>query len=366
MSRIALATWDGGGNVPPLLHVGIELQARGHEVRVLGHAAQQPRFDAAGLSFVPYRHALPWSRTDPFDDLAIFERFADGGAGQDMAELVAAWNPDAAVIDCLMLGPLQAAQAQGLPTLALFHSFWAFFGEAFPQGPITEMAAPHGREPTKLWEAATEVLVTSDRELDPVQAEIPPNVHWTGVAQRAALPALRDDRSRVLLSLSTVWFPSQQESIQRILEAVGDLPIRVVATIDSNIAADRLQIPANVEAHAYVDHAEIMPTVAAVIGHGGHATTMFALAHGLPVLVIPQHPMLDQPMFGQILAARGAGLAVTQHPEVEEIQRAVTALLQDDSFAAGADAIGKRLREENGVDAAASRIEAVVGAGVTV
>src|SRR5947209_7495660 len=271
MSRILVVTWDGGGNVPPLMHIALELQGRGHAVRVLGHQTQRAKFAAAGLDFTGYRHAVAWSRVDPRDELDVFRTFSDAGAGRDLEELLDEWDADVAVLDCLMLGPIQAAQARGLSTVIVVHSFWAFFGERFPLSPVTEMGAPYGREPRRLWEAATDVLVATDRELDPVQADAPPNVRWTGVAQPPAAPASRSNRNRVLLSLSTVWFPGQQESMQEILDTLGKLPVEVVATIDRNIAAEILRVPSNVEAVSFVDHGEVMADVSLVIGHGGHA-----------------------------------------------------------------------------------------------
>lgn len=357
MAKIAVVTWDGGGNLPPLQHIAVELQRRGHEVKVLGHAVQRGRLEAAGLDFTPYRQALPWSRVKPFEDIEIFERFVDGGAGEDFRELLAEWRADLAIIDCLMLGPLQAAEAIGIPTVAVIHSLWAFFGEMFPQGPIGEMGAPHGRHPSELWEKATEVWVTTDRTLDPVQGDIPPNVRWTGVAQPPAKAVQDRNRKAVLLSLSTVYFPGQQESMQRILDAVGDLPITVVATIDENIAKGKLRIPDNVDARSFVDHGEVMPEVGMVIGHGGHATTMYALAHALPLLVIPQHPMLDQPVLGQLLAAAGAGIVLDQHPDAADIRRAVMTLLDDDTAAHAAAELGARIREHDGISQAVERVE---------
>ena len=36
MTEILIVTWDGGGNVPPALLIGAELQRRGHGVMVRG------------------------------------------------------------------------------------------------------------------------------------------------------------------------------------------------------------------------------------------------------------------------------------------------------------------------------------------
>src|SRR5581483_10641261 len=255
----------GGGNVPPLLHIARELQARGHEVTVLGHGSQSARFEAAGIPFAPRRHAPRWSRTSDYELPELFGQFVDGGAAEDVDELIEEWRPDAVVADCLLLGAIQAAQAREIPTVVLMHSFWGAFGEAPPLSPLTDMAAPYGREPRKLWATAAEVLVVTDRELDPVQEEIPPNVFWTGVAQPAARPPEPAQRHRALLSLSTVWFPGQQESMQSVLDGLDGLPVQVTATIDSSISAADLRVPDNVETRAYVDHQEIMPEVSFVI-----------------------------------------------------------------------------------------------------
>ncbi len=203
------------------------------------------------------------------------------------------------------------------------------------------------------------MLVATDFELDPATEPVPANVHWTGVAQGTASPALCEDRSRVLLSLSTVWFDGQQDATQRILDAVADLPVDVIATIDHSIVADNLRVPANVEPRGFVNHADLMPNVSLVLGHGGHATTMLALAHDLPLLVVPQHPMLDQPVIGQALAAHGAGLIVQQHASPRELRRAISTLLAADSYAHAAAVIGARLRRQNGAARAADRIEAL-------
>jgi MGT family glycosyltransferase len=247
--------------------------------------------------------------------------------------------------------------------VALVHSFYAYFGQAFPHSPVTEMGAPHGRALLPLWDAANEVLVQSDRALDPAAGPIPPNVRWTGVAQPPATPAHHRDRSRVLLSLSTVWFAGQQEAAQRILDALAGLPVQVVATIDASIASGQLRVPANVEVRGFVPHSEVMPDVSLVIGHGGHATTMLALAHDLPVLVVPQHAMLDQPMLGAVLEREGAGRLVAQEASAAELREAIAGLLQDEGCRRAAAEIGARLRATDGAAAAADRIEAVTADG---
>ena len=361
MARILMVTWDGGGNVPPLLQTGAALRERGHEVRVLGHETQRATVERAGLGFSAYRHARPWSRTVARTDEDIMRVFADPGAGRDVEELLAASPADVVVVDCLLLGPLHAAETAGVPTVAFVHSFYGYFRAMIEHGPLGPVGAAAGLPPVPLWEGADEVIVAADRALDVAAGPIPDRVAWTGVAQpRVAAPASREDREHVLLSFSTVWFPGQQESMQRVLDALGDMPLRVTATLGESLAAGHLRVPGNVEVRAFVPHTELMPDVSLVVGHGGHATTMLALAHDLPVLVVPQHPLLDQPVIGQVLQGHGAGRLVDQIPEVEALQEAATALLAGD----GPAEIGARLRAADGAAHAAGRIEALVGVRV--
>jgi UDP:flavonoid glycosyltransferase YjiC (YdhE family) len=362
MSRFLLVTWDGGGNVPPMLSVGRELRDRGHEVLVLGHGNQADEVDE--LDFVAYKHGLPWSSITPRSDpLAPFKLFVDGGTGEDVREVLSQWPADAIVCDCLMLGALQAAGQSGLPTVALMHTWWGFFGEHFPHAPVTELGEAVGRPPLPLWNAATAVIVTADRQLDPVVNTVPPNVTWTGVAQPTVQPAAKHDRRRGLLSLSTVWFSGQQESIQAVLDGLGHAPVTMIATIADSISTAGLRIPTNVEVRGYTPHTHVMSEVAFVIGHGGHATTMLALAHDLPVIVVPQLE-IDQPLIGSTLQSLGAGLLLDQHPTPEQVTEAVTAVVGNESFHAAAAKIGRRLRATDGAANAADEIEALVPTSV--
>lgn len=92
-----------------------------------------------------------------------------------------------------------------------------------------------------------------------------------------------------------------------------------------------------------------------VIGHGGHATTMVELAHDLPVLVMPMHPMLDQKMVGQSLVDVGAGRLVS--PAV--IAPLVDELLSDGPHRTAAARLGAAIRATSGARAGAELVESV-------
>jgi UDP:flavonoid glycosyltransferase YjiC (YdhE family) len=49
-----------------------------------------------------------------------------------------------------------------------------------------------------------------------------------------------------------------------------------------------------------------MPRASLVVGHDGHGTTMLALAHDLPSLILPMLVFGDQLAVGQAVARLGA------------------------------------------------------------
>jgi UDP:flavonoid glycosyltransferase YjiC (YdhE family) len=103
-----------------------------------------------------------------------------------------------------------------------------------------------------------------------------------------------------------------------------------------------------------------MPSVSLVVGHGGHSTTMRALAHGIPLLILPMHRVVDQLMVGKAVAAAGAGLILPKTASADEIRSAVCSLLEDPSYRHAAQAIGARLRSRDGAIAAADELEGLL------
>ena len=57
MTRYLLATWEGGGVIPPELGLARRLLARGHQVHVIADPAAKDAVLAAGCTFSPWRTA---------------------------------------------------------------------------------------------------------------------------------------------------------------------------------------------------------------------------------------------------------------------------------------------------------------------
>lgn len=97
-----------------------------------------------------------------------------------------------------------------------------------------------------------------------------------------------------------------------------------------------------------------------MIGHGGHSTTARALSAGIPVLVLPMHPLMDQPEVGRAVSRLGAGLTLSKSASSVKIRAAVKELLKDKSFRVAARQIGEQSRAKDGALVAVNVISRVL------
>lgn len=360
MGRILIVTWNGGGNVPPALGIGAELTRRGHRVRVLGHAQQRDTIASAGLDFTAY--SRDWDplvrRAATRAAFAYLGLFSDPGPGVEVRAELARHPADLVVVDAMSLGALRGALRAGVRTAVLVHTFHSYLIRSWASGPVGLAATLRGLRPGPLWNAADRVLVATDRELDPT-GPLPPNVRHTGAVQPAPRPVARDAEPFVLVSLSTIFYERQAQALELSLRALRDLGISAVVATGAVDPAS-LSAHAGVRLHRHVSHADLMPRASLLIGHGGHATTMYALAHDLPVLVLPLDPYLDQGMIGAQVAAAGAGRVLSPSAAPEEIRDAVHTLLADGPHRTAAATIGARIRATDGARRAVDEIEAVL------
>src|SRR5262249_2927562 len=79
-------------------------------------------------------------------------------------------------------------------------------------------------------------------------------------------------------------FQNQGELTQRVIDALGDLPVRGLVTLGGVFAPSDFRLPPNVVAVGSAPHRAVFPSARAVVAHGGHGTVMKALAQGLPLL----------------------------------------------------------------------------------
>ena len=84
---------------------------------------------------------------------------------------------------------------------------------------------------------------------------------------------------------------------------------------------------------------------------------MRALSFGVPQVVMPANPMIDQKGVGAALQRVGAGILLPKHAKPKRIRAAVERLLHDRAYRDAADRLGAQIRQRNGADVGADAIE---------
>lgn len=363
MPSYLFATWSGGGNLPPALAIASELARRGDRVRVIGHDDQRAAVEAAGLAFEPYPTGAQWSGATGTDVVAMFRMLHDPGLGADVVASLRRDPVDAVVVDCMLLGVLAAVEREPTPTVVLTHTLLAFW-RRWARNPLTLFfSRRRGIAAARLWDAAAANIIVVAPELDTAAegaavGERRGNRVWVGPVVPAESAPARGNA--ILVSLSTNTMPGQHAVLQRALEGAGSLGRPVIVTTGPAIDAASLRIPPGAEVHRVLPHAEAMRRCALVIGHGGHGTTTTALAHGLPLVMLPLHPMIDQPMVARAVQDAGAGLALPKRAPSARIASAARRLLDEPGFCAEAARLGAGIRAARAPQRAADLIAAAL------
>ncbi|MER7009578.1 nucleotide disphospho-sugar-binding domain-containing protein [Dactylosporangium sp. NPDC000555] len=360
---VLFVTLDAGGNLPPALAIAREVVRRGGTARFLGHEPQRAAVERAGFRFETVREGRPYDAAAPrgtasgLRDLTAV--FADRGIGADAIRLARAEPTDVVVVDCLLLGTIDVLVRAGLPTVSLVHTLWSYFQRA-AHGPVGAILRLRGIRMRPVLRSPAMSLVTVRADFEPPAREAPPS------SVRHVGPVLQDTpgaaeaaagRPRILVSLSTTRFPGQDRALQRILDALDGLDAEAVVTTGPTIDPATLRAPGNATVHRQLDHGKILPGTSLVIGHGGHSTAARALAHGIPLLVLPMHPLMDQSAIGRAVVRHGAGRMLPKSAGAGAIRAAATELLADGPHRAAAARLGEEIRGRDGAVVAVDLLE---------
>jgi glycosyltransferase (activator-dependent family) len=154
------------------------------------------------------------------------------------------------------------------------------------------------------------------------------------------------EKPRVALTMgisATEHFAGYTFSVKDILDALSDLDIEVVATVDAAEQPKLGTVPGNVRVVDYVPLHALAPTCTAVINHGGFGTLSTIALHGVPQLVLPFH--FEGPLLARKLAAQGAGLALhSDQASGDAVREALEYVLAEPSFETRAGALREEIR----------------------
>jgi MGT family glycosyltransferase len=414
MTTYLFALVDGGGTVPPELGAARRLVERGHDVTVLAEDSMRADVDAAGARFRPWTRATNRPTRHPDDDpyrdwecktpTALFERLLDkqliGPAPaycDDLLEAVAERRPDLVVSSSFAVGAMVGAEAAGIPFDLLLPNAYLLPAEGMPpmgaglkpartrvgrlrDAVITSMVdrawrkglpglnqlrAAHGLAPVghvfDQMQRARRQLVLTSQAFD-LPARVPESVRYVGAVlddptwSEGTWTAPPGDDPLVLVALSST-FQDQADTLQRIVDGLGRLPVRGLVTTGPALDPAAVTAPANVTVVAAAPHSEVLAEAAAVVTHGGHGTVVRALAAGVPLLVLPHGR--DQADNAVRVTLRGAGLKLGRKASPAKVARAVKRLLGDPSYRAGSERLGAAIRADAASGALVAELESI-------
>jgi UDP:flavonoid glycosyltransferase YjiC (YdhE family) len=363
--RVLFSCTAADGHFLPLVPLAGAFATAGHTVAFATAASYAHRVQAAGFDALPagvsadvLQEAILEGRArmrdvPPADrrPYTFLWRFATLEAPTKIDALLAeatAWGPELIVHETSDLAAPAVAEALGIPSAQ--HAF----GRLLPRACLDAAASTTaelwrgiGLEPDPL----SGVYRGPYIDICPpsLQDEAPPAGTIVELLRPVTVTAgdaawrsrLDGTRPTVYVTLGTVF--NDLERFRVLLGALAELECTVVTTIGSDNDPAALEpLPGNVIVERYVPQADLLPFCAAAVGHGGSGSTLAALAHGLPLLLLPQGA--DQ--FENAAACAAIGVATVLLPDAvtsEVVQAAARSLLDDAAGRAAAESVAREI-----------------------
>ena len=374
--RVLFTTTPLEGHVRPLLPLAGALSARGHEVAFATHESWHEHIAAAGYPAFEAgtSHAEARRQLEPYqEEIAaipplerrqhIYPRlFGRGHAPPKLPGLLRAgreWRPHVLVWESSDLAGPVAAAALGVP--AVNHSF----------GAMVPLAALRRAEEAvlPLWR---QVGILQPPPYGGAFAGLyvdtcPPSLAWEEPPGEAVLlgpastpatgpPPWLDELARplVYVTLGTVF--NDPAVLGRLLAGLDEVPGALVTTGRDVDPTALGPVPPHIRVERFVPQEDVLPACAAAVVHGGSGSTLAALAHGLPLVLVPQGA--DQ--FENAARVEAAGAGVVVQPEElsgDTVRAALRRVLAEPSYTDSAGRVAAEIAAMPGADDVAGLVE---------
>ncbi|MFI6517003.1 activator-dependent family glycosyltransferase [Spirillospora sp. NPDC050679] len=423
--KVLFTCWTHITHWYPLLPMAWALRTAGHEVRVATRPGLVADITRTGLATVAVGHSEELPIDDPVDRVLLkkiddeaFAHLRDfDWTGRDRSQwtwerllglsTVVVPAHDAVLTNDAMLDDLAALARDWRPDLVIWETY-------SPAGAITarvcgaaharmiagpdittrvrqafldaaaEQPAEHRDDPTAEWldwtldrlgcaEGFGEDMVTGQWTIDATAPSTRLDLGLPTVSVRyvphdgpAVVPDwLREpERPRVCLTFGvSEWIAEflPGSLIARTLDAMADLDVEIVATLNQRMRADLGALPDNVRVVDFVPLNDLLPTCSALVHHGGWCTKCNAELHGVPQIILPFG--VDTTVMGDDVQALGAGLSLpVTELSAEGLRDGVERLLSEPSFAERAGALRAEILAEPSPNEIVPRIEELTAA----
>lgn len=367
--------WDGAGNVAPQLALCQRLVAEGHQVTCIVEPGVRPAFEAIGadclLASADPRPEGLQGQQEMFD---TFRRYTFGRSwADDLLDGIDRVGPDRLLVDGMLWGAAAAAESAKLPTALLWHSlFTTLIDSPFADLFETHFGEAHAATRADLGlgpvDHVTHQLRTPDwllaftyQAIERPPTEPWPNLHYVGAAVPTSdtvdveLPSGTDPL--VVVSFSTADM-GQLPVLQRIVDALAALPVRVLVTVGPALEAGDLALPANAAAVSYVPHDQVLPEASVLISHMGHGTLAAGVRNGVPLVAVPMGR--DQHANAAVVEALGIGRMVDAAADPTLLAEAAGGILADEAARRRAQALAAEVAAAPTVEHAVDLVTSTV------
>ena len=377
-SRILFTCRPLSGHFDPMLPLAAAARASGHTVAfasgdpVVGRARDAgftafeagpaDTFRAEWAPRFPGFTTLVGDAQRKFFFTEIFANLELAPRAVDLESIMSAWQPDLVVHEMAELAAPLVSTALGIPYVDVG------YGSLIPRALLEEAgaaAAAHwrasGLEPHPLAGVFRYLYVDpcppalQNPEIADVAA-VQPMRPAAGEAQVTERSAWLDDlprRPTVYVTLGTIW-NTDLDVFRLVIEALRDRVNLIVTVGRQNDPALLGPQPRGVIIRSYIPQHEVLPWCDAVVAHGGSGTMLGALAHGVPLLVVPQGA--DQWSNAEQIVTAGAGQRLLRDElSAVAVRDCVMALLSEPSYRQAASNIKDEIR------AMPSATDAIVG-----
>ena len=181
--------------------------------------------------------------------------------------------------------------------------------------------------------------------LPPVPAGFTPPTWWDEL----------DERPIVLVTQGTVA-TDPEELLLPTLEGLRDEPVQVIGVTGGADPATLPAPPSNARVEAFVPFAALMPRLALMVTNGGYGGMHYALAHGVPLVVVGATE--EKPEAVARVNWSGVGVGIRrQRARPEQLRAAVRRVLDDPRYRERAAAMRAELTGHGGAARAADLLE---------
>jgi UDP:flavonoid glycosyltransferase YjiC (YdhE family) len=362
--RIAFTTNPALGHLLPLVPLAQAARDAGHEVVVVGGASVASAVRDAGLVHVvagPPDLASVFARVPERDGLTgrrlaavIWKQAFAGILAEALAaavlDLARSWRPDLVVHEDSEQGSWIAADALGIPYVALQATAWRGTRFRLSEEPLNRLRAAHGLPPDPGLERWNRFgfLTTRPQGLhdpaDPMPAgtrPIRPSAPDAAGGEPPWWPRTASGRPRVVVTMGTI-LAGRHEAMAAILDGLEPLDVDIVALVGHDLDPARLgRRRGSTRVVRYAPVTGLLASASLLVFHAGSGTMLAALAAGVPMVMLPV--AADQPENAERCVAAGAAVALPPDARgAHDVRAAAAAVLAETSLATAA----RGLRDE--------------------